>query len=77
MRKDHDALRAVIRETLKNLSLADVELSKQPIRSDVDPSGMGATIRVELNGKTWLTRSQAEVDRVLKLGGKILSRKAG
>lgn len=72
MRKDHDILRALIRETLKSLSPADVELSKRSIRSDVHPSSMGQEVRVELNGKTWLTRSQAEIDHVLKRGGRIV-----
>jgi hypothetical protein len=72
MRKDHDVLRALIRETLKSLSPADVELSKSAIRTDVHSSGLGQTVRVELNGKTWLTRSQAEIDHVLKRGGKIV-----
>lgn len=77
MRKDHDILRDLIRETLKSLSPEDVELSKRAVRGDVHPSGMGQTVRVELNGKTWLTRSQTEIDHVLSRGGKIVSRKGG
>ncbi len=59
-------LRAIIRETLK---ASDVALSKQPTTL-VDP--FGPSIRVELNGETWLTRSRAEVSRVLAAGGRIV-----
>lgn len=79
MRKDHDVFRALVRETLlglkETLKPQDVAVSKQPIRHDVSSHGMGAEVRVTLNGKSWITRSQTEVDRVLKLGGKIV--KAG
>ena len=77
MRKDHDVLRALIRETLKSLSPEDVELSKRAVRTDVHSNGMGQVVRVELNGKTWLMRSQAEIDYVLNHGGRIVSRKGG
>lgn len=72
MRKD-ELLRSVIRETIRSLSAADVALSKERSANNlVDPHGMGRRVRVELNGKTWLTASQAEVDRVLKAGGRVV-----
>lgn len=67
--KDHELLRAVIRETLK---AADVALSKAPVRGDASPHGMGKQVRVQLGAKTWLTSSQSEVDRVLAAGGRVV-----
>ena len=62
-------LRALIRETLK---LGDVELSRQRPRLDAPSGGMGQPVRVALDGRTWLTSSQAEVDRVIASGGRIV-----
>ncbi len=50
----------------------DVVISKQPIRYDVHSTGMGQPVLVQLGDKAWLTSSQAEVDRVLRLGGRIV-----
>ena len=67
MAKDQELLRALIRETLK---LSDRDKGIGP-RSPflVDP--LGPHVRVYLDGKSWLTRSQAEVDRVIASGGKV------
>lgn len=76
MRKGVDLLRSVVREVIcESLSKDDVALSKLGAIPDVvDSHGMGRRVRVELNGKTWLTGSQSEVRRVLSLGGKIVTR---
>lgn len=81
MRKHDDLLRALVRETiLETLSKADLALANGlspefvKSRQVVDPSGMGRMVRVELNGKTWLTSNAGEVERVLNMGGKVLER---
>lgn len=66
-------LRSLIRNLLQEiLNSDDVELSKKQIRHDVHSSGMGQPILVQLGNKKWLTSSQQEIDRVLKLGGFIV-----
>ena len=64
-----EMLRTLIREILKQ---RDVELSMQAVRSDTQYGGAGKSVRVALNGKTWLTSSQAEIDRVIAAGGKVI-----
>jgi len=76
MLSDLDVVRAFVRLVLREgLDPRDVVVSKQPVRLDVDSSGMGQPVLVQLGDKAWLTRSQVEVDRVLRLGGKIVSSK--
>lgn len=77
MLSDRDALRELIRNILESLDPKDVEMSRRPIRHDVSSTGMGEPTLVQLGDKRWLTNSQAEVDRVLRLGGRIVKGRTG
>jgi len=71
MAKEHELLlRALIRETLK---LTDRDRGLAP-RAPVMLNPLGPPVRVELRGRTWLTRSQAEVERVIDAGGNVVMR---
>ncbi len=70
MAKEHELLRALIRETLKLTDRDRGKATRAPVL--LDP--LGPPVRVQLNGRTWLTRSQAEVERVIDAGGGVVMR---
>lgn len=70
MSSDQELLRALIRETLK-LSDRDKGVTAR-IPLYVQP--LGPPVRVELDGRTWLTNNQSEVERVIDAGGRVMMR---
>ena len=70
MAKDQELLRALVKETLK---LTDRDRGLAP-RAPVLLNPLGPPVRVQLHGRSWLTRSQAEVERVLDAGGSVMMR---
>ena len=70
MAKDQELLRALIRETLK---LSDRDKGIAP-RIPLYVQPLGPPVRLELNGRTWLTNNQSEVERTVDAGGRVMMR---
>jgi len=70
MPRYQELLRALIRETLK---LSDRDKGIAP-RIPLYVQPLGHAVRVELNGRTWLTNSQPEIERVIDAGGRVMMR---
>lgn len=68
MTKDQELLRALIRETLK---LTDRDKGVAP-RAPLYVHPLGPPVRVQLDGRTWLTNNQSEIERVIDAGGNVM-----